>query len=233
MHAVIRRTLAGLAALATTVGLLVAAAPAQAAPHALEFSTDGVTWSATPLGSIFGTDFRYVPGDTESSTIYVRNVRAVPTSVMMAITDVTYDDTEFGTALSIAATDFASGGLPETSIGAVPACTVIAPRRDLGPGESFGVRLDIAVATWLTDGHGQSSSANFSLVVGMADRDTPIAANSCLNAAASIPAFGNGGRIASTGADEPYAALSFAGFALGAGCVLIVMVRRRRRKTTV
>ncbi|GMA91890.1 hypothetical protein GCM10025869_24190 [Homoserinibacter gongjuensis] len=138
MHAVIRRTLAGLAALATTVGLLVAAAPAQAAPHALEFSTDGVTWSATPLGSIFGTDFRYVPGDTESSTIYVRNVRAVPTSVMMAITDVTYDDTEFGTALSIAATDFASGGLPATSIGAVPACTVIAPRRDLGPGRALG-----------------------------------------------------------------------------------------------
>jgi len=221
-----------LAVLAATVGMLVAAAPAQAAPNVLEFSTDGVAWSPTPVSSVFSSGFRYIPGDTESSTIYVRNARSVPTSVMMAITDVTYDDTEFGTALSLAASDFASGGLPATSIGAVPQCTIIAPRRDLGPGESFAVRLDIAVASWLSDGHGQSSSANFRLVVGMADRDTPIAANACLNAAASIPAFGNGGRIASTGVQEPYAALSFAGFALGAGCVLIVMVRRRRRKTT-
>src|SRR5690606_5542743 len=149
---------------------LVAASPAQAAPHALEFSTDGVTWTSTPVSSIFTPGFSYIPGDTESSTIYVRNVRSVPTSVMMAITDVTFDDTEFGTALSLAATDFATGGFPATSIGAVPECTVIAPRRDLGPGESFGVRLDIAVATWLSDGHGQSSSANFTLVVRSEER---------------------------------------------------------------
>lgn len=213
------------AALLTPSGLARAAAPT------LEFSTDGVSWSATPLASVFASGFRYVPGDTETATVYVRNVRSIPTSVMAAVADVTVDDTEFGTALSLAATDFATGGFPATSLGAIAECTVVAPRRDLAPGEVFAMRFDLAVATWLSGANGQASTANFRLVIGMADLDSPIASDTCLNAAASIPAFTRGGTIASTGVQEPYAALGFAGFALGAGCMLIVMAARRRRRS--
>src|SRR5690606_31395757 len=161
---------------------------------------------------------------------HLRNARSTPISIMVAVSDVTVDDTEFGTALTLAATDFGAGGFPATSIGAIKECTVVAPRRDLAPGQVFGVRLDLAVSTWLSGERGQTSDAAFDLLVGMADLNTPIAVDACLSAAASIPAFGGGGQIASTGVREPYAALGFAGFALGAGCMLIVMVRRRRRK---
>ena len=231
---------AATAALVLVAGVTVAltASPAQAASAPLEYSTDGITWSATPLASLF-TDVRFVPGDEQSRTIYVRNARGVPTSIMMAVSDITSDDNEFGTALTLAATDFASGGMPATSIAAIPQCRVIVPRRELGPGETMAVRLDLAVAPWLSGGNGQSGTANFSLLVGMADRDTPIAATGCLKAKAVIPAFdgadgtggAGGGSMAFTGAQEPYAALTIAGIALGAGCFLIVLATRRRRRT--
>ncbi|MET3963655.1 hypothetical protein ABIE44_003589 [Marmoricola sp. OAE513] len=65
-----------LAVLLALIGALVAAlgsaAPASAADE-LGLSPDGVTWSANLPAPLFDPAFRWVPGDVETASFYVRN----------------------------------------------------------------------------------------------------------------------------------------------------------------
>ena len=234
MSSVLRRVVAAATlVIATAAGVLVAA-PASAAPPALEFSRDGVSWSTSPLASVFTSEVVLVPGGSASQMVYVRNLRSTPTSVVAVVTDISVDDLDLGAGLTLATTDFGMGGFGAMPISDVEKCAVIAPRRDLAPGDVLAVRLDIALASWLTGGQGQAGTADFRLLVGAADRTAPVTPEGCPSVAASIPLLpgtASEGRIAATGATPPYAALSVAGFALGVGWILIVAARRRRKKT--
>lgn len=65
-----------LVALLATCGVflavLVPASPASAADE-LGLSVDGATWSGTLPGPLFDPDFRWVPGDVEVASFFVRN----------------------------------------------------------------------------------------------------------------------------------------------------------------
>jgi len=230
----LRRLTATVAVVVAALAASTAAAPAYAAPTELEFSANGIAWSTTPLASVFPADMALIPGGTESQLIYLRNARSAPTSVVVVISDITVDSTELGDGLTLAASDFGSGGFGARPISSIEKCAEVAPRRDLAPGEVLAVRLDVALADWLSDGQGQASRADFRLIVGMGDREAPVTPDGCPTVASIIPAFPDtsGSQIASTGVTPPYAALSFAGFALGVGWILIVAARRRRREKT-
>lgn len=60
------------AALLSTMAALGLAAPASAAGE-LQLSADGVTWGASLPAPLFDPAFRWVPGDSETRSFYVRN----------------------------------------------------------------------------------------------------------------------------------------------------------------
>lgn len=223
--------LAGLALAAA--GVAVTAAPASADDaNPLEYSSDGVSWSTTPLASVFPAGFAFVPGDSLSSTIYLRNNRAVTSSIVVVISDLDVSDTELGQALTLSATDFASGGWASTPIADLRNCTAIMPRRDLAPGEVVSVRIEASLDPSLTGGQAQSTHARFNVLAGLADPSAPAAAAGCPTIAGVIPSLPNaGGTIASTGAQAPAGALMVAGMALGCGWLMILAARRRRRES--
>lgn len=66
-----RSLVTGAAALALVMG---AAAPVHARPGALEFSQDGVLWSAAPPNALFEEQIVLVPGDSASTTLHLRNI---------------------------------------------------------------------------------------------------------------------------------------------------------------
>jgi LPXTG-motif cell wall-anchored protein len=61
------------AALLGTLALLGLAGPASAAGKKLELSSDGVTWADNLAAPLFDPSFRWVPGDSETRSFYVRN----------------------------------------------------------------------------------------------------------------------------------------------------------------
>lgn len=58
--------------LGMTVILATAAAPAQAAGE-LELSLDGTTWTQSIAGPLFDESMRWVPGDSETASFFIRN----------------------------------------------------------------------------------------------------------------------------------------------------------------
>jgi len=62
-----------LVALLTVMAALGFAAPASAAGNQLQVSADGVTWGASLPAPLFSPSFRWVPGDSEARSFYVRN----------------------------------------------------------------------------------------------------------------------------------------------------------------
>lgn len=66
----IRRLLLAMVLVVLGVGFSTAAA---SAADELSLSRDGVTWSGSLDGPLFDPGFRWVPGDSETATFYVRN----------------------------------------------------------------------------------------------------------------------------------------------------------------
>ncbi len=228
-----RRGLAALAAVALGLGgIALGAAPASADDaNPLLYSSDGISWSTSPLASIFPAGLTLVPGDVVTSTIHLRNNRAVTSSVLVVISDIQVDDADLGRVFTIAATDFATGGWSTTPIVDLAECAVIVPRRELAPGETVSLRIEAAIEPALTGGQGQSSQVRFNLRAGLGDPSAPVTPQGCPTVAGVIPLLPNaGGTIASTGAESPEGALIVAGMALGGGWLMILAARRRRRE---
>jgi preprotein translocase subunit SecG len=61
------------AALLAVVAILGFATPASAAGNKLQLSADGVTWGNNLPGPLFAPSFRWVPGDSETRSFFVRN----------------------------------------------------------------------------------------------------------------------------------------------------------------
>ncbi|MGY2874992.1 LPXTG-motif cell wall-anchored protein [Marmoricola sp. URHA0025 HA25] len=61
------------AALLTVMAALGLAAPASAAGNQLQVSADGVTWGASLPTPLFSPSSRWIPGDSETRSFYVRN----------------------------------------------------------------------------------------------------------------------------------------------------------------
>jgi len=228
-----RGVLATLAAVALGLGGVgLRAAPASADDaNPLLYSRDGVSWSTSPLPSIFPSGMTLVPGDVVTSTIHLQNNRTVTSSVLVVISDIEVDDPDLGAAFTLAATDFGTGGWTTTPIYDLEDCAVIMPRRDLAPGERVSFRIEAAIEPALTGSQGQSSEVRFNIRAGLGDLSAPVTPQGCPTVAGVIPLVpASGGTIASTGAQSPEGALVLAGMALGGGWLLILAARRKRRE---
>jgi hypothetical protein len=149
------------AALATS---LFVATPAYAADE-VQLSPDGTSFSSTYPGTLFGNIARYVPGDTDQETFFVRNGGPTPGHLRVTLTDTMSSDTDFADAFTVSASTVNQPGSTASLLSASP-CWVLLEGVVLGVGETVAVTTDVA----LGDLHGlagQGASAEFSIGVAL------------------------------------------------------------------
>lgn len=130
----------------TIGGLLAVAPPAFAADGDLQVSTDGITYSNGSELPAFPPERRFVPGDAETSSVWVRNAGATPALLRIDLVDPSSDDPDFAAHVDIAATP-AGSAVDAISFAAGVAggsCTVLSGDRVMAPGEA--VRVDVVAS---------------------------------------------------------------------------------------
>ena len=193
MSAVIRTgravglTAATLAGVAVLVCPVLAAAPAAhataSASQPMQFSDDGVHWSDSYMGALFGGVI-LVPGGSADRAFYVRNGAAEPAVLRVTLFDVTTTDTYLAAALSLATS---MPGRPGASIPVTNAhpCVTLSQGQVLAAGG--GIRLDnVAALADLNGTNGQEHTVSFKLAVSLSSTDSAAPApNSCPSDAGS------------------------------------------------
>lgn len=236
-----RRVSRWVAAGAAVVSLLAAAAvvlgsatPASADSSYLEFSTNGTTWSSTAPSALFANHLLLAPGDSLASTVYIRSTRADPTSLSVAIANLSTSDPRFSAEVTIGATGGVGSGL-STPLSDLPACAPILSAFPVARNQAVPVTITLALANALSGVQGQGSWVRFDLQVGLSDLGSPVNPNGCPASSTSVPAFDGGGssgiassRMAFTGTTTLYPGLTIAGIVVGLGGLFLLAGRRRR-----
>ena len=235
------RVRAAAVAVLAVVGALVApVAPASAAPLPIEYSANGTSWSSTPLGSVFPSGMRIVPGDEISATIYLRTTRTAPTELSVLLTGLTVDDPAFGSNLVLGSTPNMGFGLAPTVFDRITACTPMLTRTAVAAYQVVALTVTVGLSADLPAQVAQNATANFNLVIGVSDTGVGAPVPGC--SGPRIPATPGGGSTASaggadgrtvahTGSDVTYPALAVAAVAWGVGWIFVMIGRRRRRQT--
>lgn len=229
MHGLLSR-LAGALVLAGVAVVLPAAPVLAVAP--LEYSSDGVTWSATPPASLFPA-MTIVPGDSRRVTLYLRSTRAVDAVLTLALRDATASDPVFENGLALEGNDDSGAGLPPTPFARIADCTPAVPPRTVSPGEVVPVTFDLAMSPALRDAQAQNAWLRFELVIGLADPDAPVDAAGCPigSVVPGLPPATGGwdaGGVAATGSDVAPRTAVVGAVVLAAGGILTLLARRRR-----
>jgi len=200
--------------------------PAMAAESAVEYSLDGVTWSATPPASVFPVSWQPVPGSEATATLHLRAVRpghtvvgvysgsaASSDPVLLAGTTVT-DAAGRTSRLDVLATD----------------CSLVAPQAVLAQGQSLTVPLTVAISPTLTQA--QNATLRLSLLIDLSDTGVPTLASGCPVDARILAAFPGSGTSAMLGrtGTEPAGGPVVAGAALLVGGVAALVLGRRRAR---
>lgn len=221
-HAVVAALMLGLASL----GL---AAPAQAAPVGIEFSTDGINFSPVFSGVLFPAITIVVPGDHQSSSFWVRNTSGSAGYLRVVLSDVVASGPEIADGITV------SSSTPVSTGTAVP-LSKAAPCWVLVEGDFVPSGKKVKVTSTLTLGNfsgaiGQNETATLSLRVGMSDAAVGgLPPTSCGGTPSTVPVGGHAVRLAMTGSETPYSLIAVSAGALGVGLFLLVAARRRRRE---
>lgn len=125
--------------------LLTGTPAAFAAEDHLQISRDGQSWPATVPVPVFDESVRYVPGTSNTATIWVRNSSSEPASLSLAAV-VVRSVPELSNYLGLQAGQ-ASELSDRTALGAQDSCTDLGPAWDLGAGEAreLSFVLDLSV----------------------------------------------------------------------------------------
>jgi len=160
------RMLAGLVvAAATSISSVVVAAPASAATLPLEYSLDGVVWSAT-APAILPDGWRPVPGSTLTSALHVRSSRGTDARVALYLGETSSPSRALLTATTL------SGRLATFELSAFDGCRPL-DSAVLRPGESAVFTLTVDVSSALTEA--QSTPLTIGLDASMSDvQVTPV-----------------------------------------------------------
>jgi len=215
-------------ALAAGVAWSLPATAAHAAAPAVEYSLDGVHWSAQPPASVFDASWVPVPGSSRTASLYLRSARPGDTIVGVYAGGAAASDP----ALLSATTVQAAGGesLPLSELGD---CRALASQAVLGAGDTLRVPLAVAVDPELTAG--QEAALELSLLIDLSDTGVPTLAGGCPVDPAIIAAFPGASApstaparpLADTGADAPIGWLAAAGALLIGGAGALIAARRR------
>jgi hypothetical protein len=215
-----------LAALGLALGGV--ASPAAAA-GGLQVSLDGVTFASALPHALFDDIAISVPGDSQSTELYIRNTGPVAGYLRVSLLGVTVSDPVLADALTVSASTLAHPGEPVELSDARP-CQVLTEGDLLAPGDT--VRLSSVLSLGDLAGlGGQGGSARFSFRVSLSDAAVRSLLPTACGSGTDLPAAGGDGRIplAMTGSEPPLPWIIAAASALGIGLFAAVAARRRRR----
>lgn len=171
-----------------TIGSALGPEPATAAEGGLEFSRDGVTWSATPPAALFESVPVLVPGGGRTASLHIRNGHEGATRISAFVTDLTWSSAAAAEVFELSAVDGRGGAFPDTGIGAIPDCTSLIPQRVLGSGQSIQLAVTVRMPHELTDDRGANESMGFALALGLTDPVVP-ELETCPREAIAVPAI--------------------------------------------
>lgn len=214
-----------LAAIALVMG--GAAAPASAA-SGIQVSRDGVNYSSVISGTLFNKITVSVPGDVQSTDLYVRNSSSVAGYLRISLSSVTVSDPVLATALIVTAGSPAFPGTP-VAIGDAHPCYVLTEGNLVPPGGVVKVSSKLEFSDQ-PGSAGKQGSAGFSFRISLSDAAVGSLPPTECGSGTNIPAASGGGRIplAMTGAEPPFALIIGAASVVGVGLFLVVAARRRR-----
>jgi hypothetical protein len=166
------------AAVALVTGGLLAAPAAQASTsQPVQFSVDGIHWSDSYTGALFG-GVLLVPGGSADRAFYVRNGASDPAKLRVTLYDVATTDTDLAAAMSVSTSMPGLPGAPVPVTDARP-CATLSQGQVLAAGD--GVRLDnVAALADLNGTGGQARNVSFKLAISLSSTDSAAPApNSC------------------------------------------------------
>ncbi len=210
-----------------TLGSLGGALSASAA-DGIEVSPDGVTYADLLPGGLFDQITISVPGDSQTTGLWVRNAGPVSAYLRVMIANVTVSDPVLAGALTVDASTVAHPGTAAALSMAQP-CYVLTEGDLLAPGDTVHVTATLALGD-LSGLSGQGGTASFALRIGLSDSVIPLPPTECGTTGTDIVVTGGSGNIplAHTGAEAPIPLIIGAASVLGAGLFLLVAARRRR-----
>lgn len=163
----------------TLVLALAAIAPGYAEQRPLEFSDDGVHWTAAPPTALFGDDVVLVPGSSATAALHLRNIASSPGTLDVSLTNVQISTEEAGQAFGLATlTDAGTGvegaviGLPRTRFSDLTNATPIGPPVTLDPGQSARFLLTIDLESLPDGAHAQSTAISLDVAITFRDATT-------------------------------------------------------------
>jgi len=252
----VRLGLGAIVALSTAI-VPTAASSAVVDESTIELSIDGTTWNTTPPDALFPVDFRIVPGDEVSSTLYIRSARDAPSELTVVVSNVVVDNSHYREDLLLSARDDHATGMSRQRLSSISSCIEVIPSRRVARGEVVPVTLSVELPME-SGNQTQHALAQFWIQVGLSEdtlggRDpfgcptgpivvpalptptdpstSPQPASPGVTQPTTGTAVANdtGARaIATTGSDLLYPALALAGSAIGAGLFLLRARRTQR-----
>ncbi len=159
------------------VGLLAAPAAQASTSQPVQFSVDGLHWSDSYTGALFG-GVLLVPGGSVDRAFYVRNGASDPAMLRVTLYDVATTDTDLATAMTVSTS---MPGLPGAAVPVTDArpCATLSHGQVLASGD--GIRLDnVAALADLNGTGGQARNVSFKLAISLSSTDAAAPApNSC------------------------------------------------------
>jgi len=164
----------------------VTAAPASAAAGDVEVSADGVTFGSTYSGALFDDLALMVPGDSQSTVLYVRNSGTEPGFLRISLQDVVTSDADYADALTVTVSTGAAQGTA-TAVSAANPCWVLLQGEIISPGQVVAVSSTAALGN-LGGLAGQGATASLALKVGLSSTGTgSLPPTSCGGSGTTVP----------------------------------------------
>jgi hypothetical protein len=225
---------------AAVAATALAAAPASAAEApAVEYSTDGTAWSATPPASLFPADWAPAPGDSRATTLYLRATRPGDTILAVFVGNASATDPAILAGASLRSS---AGEVTLSDTG----CADVVPQTVLAQGDVAEVPLTLALSPDLTAGAG--GGLGFDLLVDLSETGPATLAGGCpvspqviaaiaartppsVAGSSASPAPGGGQPLAGTGADTPIGLFAAAAVMLVGGILVHAVSRTRPRRS--
>ncbi|MGP6204991.1 hypothetical protein [Microbacterium sp.] len=202
------------------------AVPTAAPPAPVEYSTDGVTWSATPPASVFPTSWMPVPGASTTATLYIRAARPGNTVVAVYAGNAASTD-----PVLLASTAVAGPDGEDVSLSSIPTCRALAPQTVLAEGAVVGIPLTVSLAPDLTTA--QDTALRMDILVDLSDTGVPTLVGGCPVNPDILAAFPGGtsqSALGGTGGEVPVVTVAAAAGVVACGlvaCAIALSMRRR------
>jgi len=224
------------ALLASAVSLGLSASPAAADSPVVLVSTDGVTYLPSLLVGLFDDAGLMVPGDTDTSALWIKNPTASPATVRVNIGDVSTSSVDLANNMRLTAVNTANGSTITATWNELTQCDIMVQPVTIAAGAV--IRIDLTLAMMNAPGLvAQNQDGSLTADISMKDAAAGSFPVSTCDPGTTAPAqtepAGTQPRkiLGSTGETFPTQLLLLGSILVGVGWFLIVARRRRRRET--